>query len=360
MYSARILTITNRYSLNFGYVVHRYSRLFGTYRISYHGLISLLLITGLYWTCLWEHYAKQQQIHIVRVISQLLHDCIYIHLYMGICNVCLVICEYHTLHRYSCALADLLVRYTPHRLAQTKSATRAITLQELFVYYKYFSNAIVLVTLTAYNLWLIDWANITVTKILLTIGLAYPHLLIANVLRFFTVHSQLITEIWQDANRRLADHHQPNNGGVVVLLLDTDVDDKDDSDGIASTIKKAADDAIHKSLESVFETFEQCEGMFLRLNNCVQKQLMMLMAQHSLVLFMAVHVWLKVHLVWHLVLSEVDLRLVQVNFSTYAAMICNDYVCLLVSAVLCRNEVKILVVLCDLFSLYPSLFFTNR
>lgn len=333
MYSARVLTITNRYSLNFGYVVHRYSRLFGTYRISYHGLVSLLLVTGLYWTCLWEHYAKQQQIHIVRVISQLLHDCIYIHLYLGICNVCIVVGEYYTLNRYARAVGDFLVEYTPHRMAQSKSATRAVTVHELFVYYKYFSNAVVLLALTAYNLWLIDWATITLTKILLVIGLAYPHLLIANVLRFFTVHSQLILEIWKDANRRLADYYQPTDDAASSVIVSLNV--------VTTTTTTNIIGGNHKDLEHIFATFDRCEGLLHRLNNCVQKQLMLLMAQHSLVLFMAVHVWLKVHLVWHLILSEVDLRLVQVNFSTYVIMICNDYVCLLVSAVLCRNEVVV-------------------
>lgn len=365
MNAARILTLTNRYYLCFGYVVHRYSRIFGTYRLSYHGMASLLLVTSLYWTCLWEHYSKQQQIHVIKYISQLLHDCIYIHLYLGIFNWIVVALEYRSLKMYSSTVCDALIKYAPYRQKTSKSNFNAT---EAFVYYKSFANTFVLVALTAYNLKLIDWSTITVTKVLLVIGHAYPHLLIANVLRFFTVHSTLINSIWCDANSRLTDVQLAHEFQIVhgycgqqnivgsttqsptkeavfrnwwQLLLPNQRKNASSSAIVISMVESMDDSAagVQESLKSIFETFKQCKKLYEKLNDCIQRQLMLLIAQHSLILFMAVHVAIKVHLVWHVILPEVDLNLIQTNFCTYVVMICNDYVCLMVSAMMCKNEV---------------------
>lgn len=364
MNAARILTVTNRYNLGFGYAIHRYSRIFGTYHLSYHGMASLLLVTGLYWTCLWEHYSKQQQLHVIKYISQLLHDCVYIHLYLGIFNYIIVALEYRSLNQYSRTVCDALVKYAPYRQPTSKSKFNAT---EAFVYYKFFSNTFVLVALTAYNLKLIDWSTITLTKVLLVIGLAYPHLLIANVLRFFTVHSTLINSMWRDANSRLTDvqlaHEfqtvhgsccQPNIIGSSPtkdavfenwwqLLLPNRRKNASSSDIVISMVESMDDTAagVQKSFKCIFETFEQCQKLYEKLNDRIQRQLMLLIAQHSLILFMAVHVGVKVHLVWHVILPEIDLNLIQTNFCTYVVMICNDYVCFMVSAMLCKNEVNI-------------------
>lgn len=366
MNAARILTLTNRYYLCFGYAIHRYSRIFGTYHLSYHGMVSLLFVTGLYWTCLWEHYSKQQQLHVIKYISQLLHDCIYIHLYLGIFNYIIVALEYRSLNQYSRTVCEALVKYAPYR--QPTSKTKFNT-TEAFVYYKSFSNTFVLVALTAYNLKLIDWSTITLTKVLLVIGLAYPHLLIANVLRFFTVHSTLINSMWRDANSRLTDvqlahefqtvhgfccqqniigsstTQSPTKDAIFEswwqLLLPIRRKTASNSAIVISMVESMDDSAagVQKSFKNIFDTFEQCQKLYGKLNDCIQRQLMLLIAQHSLILFMAVHVGIKVHLVWHAILSEIDLNLIQTNFCTYVVMICNDYVCLTVSAMLCNNEV---------------------
>lgn len=366
MSADRILTITNRYYLCFGYAIHRYSRIFGTYHLSYHGMASLLLVTGLYWTCLWEHYSKQQQLHVIKYISQLLHDCVYIHLYLGIFNYIIVALEYRSLNQYSRTVCDALVKYASYR---QPTSTSKFSATEAFVYYKSFSNTFVLIALTAYNLKIIDWSTITLTKVLLVIGLAYPHLLIANVLRFFTVHSTLINSMWRDANSRLTDvqlaHEFQTVQGYCQQNINssstTQSQSKDEifenwwqlllpnrrknasSSAIVISMVETLDDSdtgVQKSLKNIFETFQNCQKLYKKMNDCIQRQLMLLIAQHSLILFMAVHVGVKVHLVWHVILSEIDLNLIQTNFCTYVVMICNDYVCLMVSAMLCKNEVR--------------------
>lgn len=180
-----------------GSSVHRYSTIFGTFRISIWGIISLVLINSLYFAALWTHYEHQQQIHVIRMFSQLLHDCVYLHLLIGVINWLVIMLQYQTLVDFASQVAD-------DALVNQKNRKRG-SIVEWFVYYRMWSNTCVLICLNVYNLYFLDLRNLTGTKIMLIIGLAYPHFMIADILRFVTIQALLVNAKWYESNCQLSE-----------------------------------------------------------------------------------------------------------------------------------------------------------
>lgn len=192
----RILNITNGYAVIAGNSLHIYFSKLGAFRFSILGLISLLLTNTLYFAALWTHYTHQQQIHVLRVLSELLHDCVYLHLLIGVVNWLVVLLQYRSLLDFASQVAE-------RALVLDTIARNHFTAIEWFIYYRMWSNSFVLLCLTVYNLCLIDLRSLTGTKIMLIIGLALPHLMIADILRFVTIQSLLINAMWSESNRNL-------------------------------------------------------------------------------------------------------------------------------------------------------------
>lgn len=345
----RVLLITNQYLLCFGYQIHRYSRIFGTYRISYKGLLSLILINALYMVCLWEHYAKQNQMHLIRYFSELLHDSIYCHLYFGIASYILVAFEFKSLLAVTKGITTAI-----HDLP-TKHGNKSNNRSEAFVYYKMFANSCILISVSIYDLHIIDWHNITLTKVLLIIGLAYPHLLIANVLRFYTINAMQINEIWMHANRKLIDIQlavefysltvkQCSDRKTIFqnwwkFLEKKKTTESSCKENVIILLESIDSDGVNEKLSRIFKIYEQCQEYYGKLNGSVQRQVLMLIVQHSIIVFITVHVYVKVHLEWYVVMTDVDMNLIRTSFIAYIIMIVNDFVCLFGTGVLCKQEV---------------------
>lgn len=193
---SRVLNITNGYMVAVGSSAHRYSSVFGTFRLSLLGIASLILINSVYFAALWTHYDHQQQIHLLRLLSQLLHDCVYLHLLIGVINWLVVVLQYRTLLVFASEVAE-----KTSTIVRKDGNNR--TDGEWFTYYRMWSNSFVLLLLNAYNLCRMDLRSLTGTRIMLIVGLAFPHLLIADILRFVTVQSVLINAMWSESNRHL-------------------------------------------------------------------------------------------------------------------------------------------------------------
>lgn len=202
--TSRMIGITNGYMLAVGASAHRYSSVFGTFRLSIVGIIILILVNSLYFVALWFHYDRQQQIHIIRLLSELLHDCIYLHLLIGAINWLVVLLQYRSLLAFAAQVSE--------NVAEIQKIGQGGTILEWFIYYRMWSNPLVLLILTVYNLYFIDLCSLTGTKIMLIIGLAYPHLLIADILRYVTIQALLINAMWTESNRQLKESEQPPNG----------------------------------------------------------------------------------------------------------------------------------------------------
>lgn len=207
--ASRVMDITNWYMVAMGCSVHRYSTIFGTFRLSFWGIASLMLINSLYLAALWTHYAHQEQMQIVRMLSGLLHDSVYVHLFIGVINCAVVLLEYRSLLAFASQVAE---RAAVVRTATSRETT-APSLVEWFVYYRMWMNTSVLLCLAVYNLCRIDLHSLTVRKVMLIVGLAYPHLLIADILRYVTIQTLLINTMWIESNRKLEQMEKRLNRG---------------------------------------------------------------------------------------------------------------------------------------------------
>lgn len=360
--AGRLLRITNAYHLLTGTAVHRYSALFGQFRLSYWACINLALGHLLYWACLYTHYVHADQVHLVRYFSELLHDCIYAHLFVGILTYAIVAIEYRRYVAFSVRVSDTLhanagflrrqraassaagaddETATPTAAAAAAQGTliarwwkelRCDGL-ELFVYYKMWVNTVVLLALSAYSLYLIDLRALTRVKVMLIVALAYPHVLVANVLRFYTVHAMIVNAMWADENaalERTAAAERDDGKPSCCVALDA-------AFGPSQLPQRQPADRV-TALREHFANIDLYRRLYADLNRLLQLQVGLLLKKHALIVFIAVHVYVKLRLLWHAVLSEVDQHLIRVNFVTFFVMMLNDYVCLLVVSQVCQRE----------------------
>lgn len=351
IHTGRLFSLTNAYQLAAtGSWAHRYSRIFGNFRLCHWALINLSIIHGLYWCCLWMHYQHNDQIHLLCYFSALLHDCIYAHLFVGVFTYAVVAFEYRKYVAFSRHLVGVI--NDSAAFAQRQRDMEASTdcdvsplwwrrpLQwmqlrcsglEWFVYYKMWMNTVVLLTLAVYNLCRIDLRQLTGTRIMLIIGLAYPHLLVANVLRYYTVHAMAVNALWTTENDQLVAGTETmarSNKPAHITL-----------DAFAEPVQPAATTSAHQ-FGTHFANIGRYQQLYAGLNRLVQCQLGLLLKKNALIVFIAVHVYVKVRLLWHAVLTDMDLHLMRVNLVTFVAMMMNDYVCLLVVSQVCQREVR--------------------
>lgn len=353
IHTGRLLSLTNAYQLvATGSTAHRYSRIFGNFRLCHWALVNLALIHGLYWCCLWTHYQHQDQIHLLRYLSALLHDCVYAHLFVGIFTYAVVAFEYRKYVAFSRRLVAVVndhaafVQRQRDEEANSDMATllwwrrlimgRGCSSLEWFVYYKMWMNSVALLALVVYNLCRIDLSQLTGTKVLLIVGLAYPHLLVANVLRYYTVHAMVVNALWQTDNEQLAagvnqaDAPPLSQPKTATIQLDV----------FAGPAQQPAAPTTSAQIREHFVRFDRYQQLYADLNRLVQCQLGLLLKKNSLIVFIAVHVYVKVRLLWNVVLTEMDQHLMGVNLVTFVVMMLNDYVCLLVVSQVCQREVR--------------------
>lgn len=351
IHTGRLLSLTNAYQLAVtGSTAHRYSRIFGNFRLCHWALIHLAIIHGLYWSCLWTHYQHQDQIHLLRYFSVLLHDCVYAHLFVGVFTYAVVAFEYRKYVAFSGRLVAVANEHAAFAQRQREVESsggdvasllwwrrllmgRSCSGLEWFVYYKMWMNTVVLLTLVVYNLCHIDLRQLTGTKVLLIIGLAYPHLLVANVLRYYTVHAMVVNALWQTDNDQLA-------AGVIRAGAPKPTTIQLDAFAGPSQYHQPQTPTASVQLGEQFVRFDRYQQLYADLNRLVQCQLGLLLKKNSLIVFIAVHVYVKVRLLWNAVLTEMDQHLMQVNLVTFVVMMLNDYVCLLVVSQVCQREVR--------------------
>lgn len=339
----RLLRLTNAYQLATAATLHRYSPIFGTFRLSYWALINLSLVHGLYWSCLWTHYAHQDRIHVLRYFSTLLHDCIYAHLFVGLFSYAVVVLEYRRYVAFGERVQAVVnaqgggfgQRQHDAELQSATSTTRwwrrRCSGVEWFVYGKMWINTVVLLGLVGYNLARIDWSTLTRTKVMLLVGLAYPHMLVANVLRFYTVQAMVVNAMWAD-----------ENGQLRLLTGGTQKNSKTTATTIQlEEMSPSSSDTTPQTLRQHFANLTDYQHLYSGLNRLVQLQLGLLLKKHSLVVFIGVHMYVKMRLVWHVVMTELDQHLVRVNLVTFVVMMLNDYVGLLGVSLVCQREVSV-------------------
>lgn len=363
--AGRLLRNTNAYHLLNGTTVHRYTAIFGQFRLSYWACINLALGHLLYWSGLYTHYVHADQVHLVRYLSELLHDCIYAHLFVGILTYAIVAIEYHRYLAFSSRVSDALHANAGFRRrpgnSEAANASAESTIKrwwkdlrcdglELFVYYKMWVNTVILVALSAYSLYHIDLRTLTRTKIMLIVALAYPHVLVANVLRFYTVHAIIVNAMWAEENvdmeQRLARStaaERDNRKASCCVALDAAFGAAASPQSPTTTQASAASaaDAGATSWRQHFVNIELYQRLYADLNRLIQLQVGLLFKKHALIVFIGVHVYVKLRLLWHTVLSEVDQHLIRVNFVTFFVMMMNDYVCLLVVSQVCQRQVRL-------------------
>lgn len=105
------------------------------------------------------------------------------------------------------------------------------------------------------------------------------------------------------------------------------------------TSKTSNDVSEFESLPQILSTYESYQLMYGQLQRIVRHQVCLLIAQHFVVIFIAVHMYVKVRLLWHVLLTAVDLHLLRINFVTFVLMIVNDYACLLFTSLVCQKQV---------------------
>lgn len=72
-----------------------------------------------------------------------------------------------------------------------------------------------------------------------------------------------------------------------------------------------------KTLKQIISSYETYQAMYSQLCCLARYQLCLLVAQHSLIIFIAVHIFVKVRLLWKVLMTEIDQHLLRTNFVTF-------------------------------------------
>lgn len=91
-------------------------------------------------------------------------------------------------------------------------------------------------------------------------------------------------------------------------------------------------------LNKIFGEYDHFMMMYRRLERLIQKQLFLVVCQHSIVVLVTIHLLVEVYLEWGDLLDEKSVQLVHVNFIAHLVQILHDFGCLALTAIICRNE----------------------
>lgn len=94
-----------------------------------------------------------------------------------------------------------------------------------------------------------------------------------------------------------------------------------------------------RKFNEIFREYDHFMIMYRKLEGLIQKQLFLVVCQHSIIVLVAIHLLMEIYLEWGDLLDEDNIQLVKVNFITFMVQIFNDFGCLVLTAIMCRNEV---------------------
>lgn len=92
--------------------------------------------------------------------------------------------------------------------------------------------------------------------------------------------------------------------------------------------------------KNIFGEYDNFLKMYRKLEALIQKQLLMVVCQHTVIVLIAIHIFMEIHLEWGDLLDEKNIKLAKVNFTIHLLQIFHDFGCLALTAIICRNEVK--------------------
>lgn len=358
----RVLYVSNRYLLSLGYLIHKYYTKDGAFILTVQGLIVVFVILLLYSFCLYEHYARNEFIQLTETISKTIYHCIYIHLFIGILNVIVLFID----SKYVINLSKNVIA----TLSIVHGSDLKLCRKELFLYYKMFSNTIITACILSYDITIIDLKSLTVNKVLLFVGLLYPHLMIANCLRLFSVYSACLDRICQQINDDLWSLFQAHNykiyGQYNGYLMENDKISETNSNKmlncwqnlkeflflsthckneniliVMSTVESPA--ILKEKFENAFENLKKFQKLQKSLNQTIQKQLFLFVLQNTIYIYVTIIIFIELDSEWALFLPKNYETMFYITLSGFICEIFNDYLCLTISSYLSRNEVSKLI-----------------
>lgn len=221
---------------------------------------------------------------------------------------------------------------------------------------------------------------------LFSLALYYPHCAIANCLRYFTTEMALLKTICQNLNKKLSDielayEFQQHGLFIEYLKSENGVEDKEcwtnslpvstisskfqelkiqdsiffqkwwnmirnrkhstrKTDVIQMLDVIQSNEILLKKLQKIFGDYDSFMKMYRKLETIIQKQLFLIVCQHTIIVVVAIHLLTEINLEWGDLLDEKLVKLVKVNYTIHLLHICHDFGCLALTSIICRNEVK--------------------
>lgn len=361
----RVFLICNRYLVFCGFIIHKYSAMSNNYFQSRQGLCTFALVQLAYIACLYKHLTEPEIVELFEALSIIVYRSIYVHLFLGITNTFTINVQYRPFLNLAREITAFLQDfYAKH---STDLSPIKLSHAELFVYYKMFSNTIICISIVAYDLTIIDLGSITLSKVMLLLALVYPHCNVANVQRYFTLNALVMAHICEAINVELGNICLVNEMNVhgqytqFIEIVSQDSDHakpvetgpktnetqqtrwqqiksytmpknkrKPDILMVLATIKSAED--LNVKLMALFQMSKKVREFYKKLNAIMQFQMFLLIVQHSLVAFVIVHMIVEMYLEWDVFFGDRESQMVKINFFVYLAMMCNDCLCMAVTA----------------------------
>lgn len=100
-----------------------------------------------------------------------------------------------------------------------------------------------------------------------------------------------------------------------------------------------SDEYLLTKLNETFEEYNQFMVTYRKLEGLIQKQLFLVVCQHSVIVVFTIHIFVEIYLEWGDLLDENTIKLAKVNFIIHLVQIFHDFGCLALIAIICRNEV---------------------
>lgn len=102
-----------------------------------------------------------------------------------------------------------------------------------------------------------------------------------------------------------------------------------------------SNDFLLVKFKNIFGEYDTFMKMYRKLEALIQKQLFLIVCLHTVIVWVAIHIFMEIHLEWGDLLDEKNVKLAKVNFTIHLLQIFHDFGCLALTAITCRNEVKI-------------------
>lgn len=368
----RVLTILNIHLKLNSYSIHSYE-FDGSYKLSKLGTIVYLSTTVLYLIALCIHYTKQEYFEPYNFLSTLFYNAVYYHLYLGCAGACLIPLSFYGQTQFARDIAGLV-----HNGFMNKNqglSRQQMDCTEIFIYYQLYSNVIVFMGLSVYNIIMLDFQYFAWYKLMLYLGLFFPHFYISNILHYFCANALLLRCMCARINDEIRSVYllcdQQNLGFLTnsdrqnqrLIESQTNSTSKFNVMDILNEfwnqlINYAARNQIKPEIIPVLETMpsRQLQQNILieslkyfcifqrlsrKLNGLLQKQLIVFVLQHLLVLFVAFHSFLKIQQQWKEFVPPADITSIRVNFQFYVCLLVNDFICLFAVGSMHRNVVSL-------------------